>query len=133
MYREIMISRVDGSEEPTPLLANAATPRRYKQIFGADLLTLFANAAHVDETGEKHYQIDFIAELAFVMAMQARALDDKKPLKIEKLNENALIDWLEQFDGMAIENAASDIMDVYLGNIHSDSESKKNNDEQNES
>ena len=128
-----MIKRADGSDKATPLLANAATPRRYKQIFKEDLLTLFANAAQTDENGERHYQIDFMAELAFVMAMQAKALDDKKPLKIEKLNEDALIDWLEQYDGMAIENAASEIMDVYLGNIHSDSESKKNSDEQSES
>lgn len=131
MYKEISIARADGSEELTPLLANAATPRRYKQIFHEDLLTLIANAEKKTEAGETIYSIDFLAELTFVMAMQAKARDDSK-IKLDKLNENSLIDWLEQFDGMSIENAANDILEVYLGNSKTESETKKNRDEQSE-
>lgn len=130
MYKEIMIARVDGKDEPTPMLANAATPLRFKQIFGEDLLTLFANAKS-EEEGRMNYNIDFISQLAYVMAMQAKAHDGK--VKLEKLNMNGLIDWLEEFDSMSMENASQDIMDVYLGNMRVDSEAKKNKDEQNES
>lgn len=131
MYKEVVIVRVDGSEDPTPLLANAATPRRFKQIFHKDLLTLFANSQKQDEDGGKIYNIDFIAELTFVMAMQAQAREDSK-IKLDKLNDNSLLDWLEQYDGMSIENAVQDILDVYFSNANSESESKKNNEEQSE-
>lgn len=124
MYGEVMIPRADGTQEPTPLLANAATPRRYKQIFHEDLLTLFANAES-EENGHRRYNIDFIAELAFVMAMQAKAKEDDT-VKLEKLNEDKLLDWLEQYDGLAIENTSQEILDVYLGNTKTESKSKKN-------
>lgn len=130
MFREVLIERVDGSDTPTPLMANAATPRRYKQVFGEDLLTLFANAETDDENG-KSYNIDFIAELAYIMNMQALAADGK--VKLDKLNPNGLLDWLEQFEGMAIEDAATDILNVYLGNTATASSAKKNSEEQSES
>ena len=130
MFKEVFIQRVDGSDDTTPILANAATPLRYKHIFGDDLLTKFANKT--DENGSERYQIDFLGELAFVMAMQAAALTDKS-IKLEKLNPDKYMDWLEQFEGMAIENAAEDILNTYLGNVQGDSEAKKNNEEQNES
>lgn len=124
MYGEVMIHRADGTQEPTPLLANAATPRRYKQIFHEDLLTLFANAES-EENGHRRYNIDFIAELAFVMAMQAKAKEDDT-VKLEKLNEDKLLDWLEQYDSMAIEDSSQEIMDIYLGNTKTESKGKKN-------
>lgn len=132
MFKEVSIQRFDGSDKPTPLLANAATPLRYKHIFGDDLLTMFANARTVSEDGKESYHIDFLGELAFIMAMQAAALSDKS-VKLDKLNQDKYLDWLEQYDGMAIENASEDILGVYLGNVKTDSESKKNNEEQSES
>lgn len=133
MFKDVYIQRVDYSnEEPTQLLANAATPLRYKHVFQDDLLTKFANAHKTDDTGREVYQIDFISELAFVMAMQADALSDKT-IKLEKLNYEKYMDWLEQYDGMAFENAAEDILNVYIGNMSNNSESKKNNEEQSES
>ncbi len=133
MFKDVYIQRVDYSnEEPTQLLANAATPLRYKHVFQDDLLTKIANAHTTDETGREIYQIDFIGELAFVMAMQADALSDKT-IKLEKLNYEKYMDWLEQYDGMAFENAAEEILNVYVGNSVSESESKKNTDGQSES
>lgn len=130
MFREVHIQRVND-DELTPLMANAATPRRYKQVFGDDLLTLFANAEKDTEDGGKVYKIDFIAELAYIMSMQAQAADGKA--RLDKLNSNGFLDWLEQFEGMAFENAATEILNVYLGNTATASTAKKNNEEQNES
>ena len=92
MFREVHIHRVND-DELTPLMANAATPRRYKQVFGDDLLTLFANAEKDTEDGGKVYKIDFIAELAYIMSMQAQAADGKA--RLDKLNSNGFLDWLE--------------------------------------
>ena len=66
------------------------------------------------------------------MAMQAKAREDSK-IKLDKLNENSLIDWLEQYDSMSIESAADEILEVYMRNSKVGSEAKKNNEEQNES
>lgn len=133
MFKDVYIQRVDYSnEEPTQLLANAATPLRYKHVFQDDLLTEIANARKTDENGREIYQIDFISELAFIMAMQAEALSDKA-IKLEKLNYEKYVDWLEQYDGMAFESAAEDILNVYVGNAVSDSKSKKNTEGQSES
>lgn len=130
MYKEVMIERADGKDEPTPLMANAATALRYKQIFHNDLLTLFANA-ETEKDGAKYYNIDFLPELTFVMAMQARAKTDKG-VKLDQLSLDNMIDWLEDYDSLAIENASREILSVYLKNTDSDSEAKKNNDEQKE-
>ena len=124
MYKEIMIDRVDGQNIKTPLLANAATSRRYKMIFGDDLLTLLANAESNREDGGTTYNIDFIGELAYVMNLQAQAAVGE--ITFDKMNADGFIDWLEQFEGMAIETAAKDIIDVYVSNANGGSEVKKN-------
>lgn len=130
MFRTIQIDTFDGSTKDVEFLANAATPRRYKAIFGNDLLQLFVDAKR-EENGREIYSIDFIQELAFVMAMQAKAKSDDK-VKLDKLNENSFVAWLEEFDSMALENKASEIMSVYMGNMKTDSEAKKNIEEQSE-
>lgn len=121
MFGNVLIKRTDGSEIPTPLLANAATAIRFKQIFGVDLLSKFANAQTETENGTK-YEIDFIPELAYIMAMQAK--QDRTAL--DKLNRTSFIDWLEQYDSFAFENAAEEIINVYVSNLPGSSEAKKN-------
>ena len=127
MYKEVMIMRVDGAETPTGLMANAATPYRYKQIFGEDLLTKFANAQGQME-GKAIYEIGFIPELAFIMALQA----EKDPAKIDKTKKADFYTWIEQFESFAFENAAEDIINVYVGNLSGSSEAKKNSAQQKE-
>lgn len=123
MYKEVLIKRVDGQETPTGLLANAATPYRYKQIFGDDLLTKFTSA----QTDAKAIsEIGFIPELAFVMALQA----EKDPSKIDKTKKADFFAWIEQFEAFAFENAAEEIINVYVGNLSGTSEAKKNSDQQ---
>lgn len=128
MFATIEMPLYDGTTKDVEFMANAATARRYKMIFGEDLLTKFTNA-EVEKDGKKVYNIDFLPELSFVMAMQAQALSDNK-LKLEKVNTNMFLDWLEQFDSMAIENNASELMSVYQGNVERSSEAKKNTGKQ---
>jgi len=131
MFSVIDIMGSDGKALPVEFLANAATPRRYKAVFGEDLLQKFVNAK-TEEGGKEYYNIDFLHELAFIMAFQAKAKDDKA-VRLDKLNYNSFLNWLEAFDSMAIEDKASDIIDVYLGNSKTSSEAKKNIEEQRES
>ena len=44
MYKKIAIDTYNGEKLEVEFLANAATPRRYKQIFGDDLLQKFVDA-----------------------------------------------------------------------------------------
>lgn len=131
MYKKITMLNPKNEEVEVEFLANAATPLRYKSVFKKDLLTQFANAKIDEPNGATSLNIDFLPELAFIMAMQARALDDKE-VKLDKLNENLLMDWLEGFDSFSFENKAEEILDVYYGNSETTSESKKNNEEQTE-
>lgn len=105
------------------LHANAATPLRYKMIFGKDIIVEInrMNKGIIDE-GEL---IDLATQIAFVMNMQA----EKTREEISKISKSNLIDWLEDFDGaMSFANVANDIMDIYLGNEKGDSKSKKEED-----
>lgn len=109
MYREIKIG--NGT---FPMSANGATPIRYRMVFGKDLISEFQQV-------ENNYSIaiDTISELAFIMT-QAGAKAD-----MDKLNKNAYVTWLEQFEPFDITNAAEDIVDLYMGNAQVSSEVKK--------
>lgn len=130
MYKTILIDRMDGKEEATEFLANASTPYRYKQVFGDDLLTKFSNAER-EVDGRKTYNIDFLHELAYIMAMQAAAVNDKA-VKMDKLNMDTFLAWLDQFESFSIESRAEEIIGVYVRNMEGTSDAKKNNVEQNE-
>lgn len=100
--------------------ANAATPLRYKMIFGKDIIVEInrMNKGLIDE-GEL---IELTGQIAFVMNMQAEKTRDQ----LSKITKNEYLDWLEEFDGaMVFANAAEAIMNVYLGNEKGDSSSKK--------
>lgn len=100
--------------------ANAATPLRYKMIFGKDIIVEInrMNKGLIDE-GEL---IELTGQIAFVMNMQAEKTRDQ----LSKITKNEYLDWLENFDGaMVFANSAEAIMNVYLGNEKGDSSSKK--------
>ena len=113
MYGEIKVGGIN-----VPMIANAATPLRYKQLFGKDLLTEFHG---VEENEAK--AVESIPELAFIMAMTAKSKDGKQDLS--KLNLNLYMEWLEQFDPMDLPMASEQIVNLYLGNTVTISEPKK--------
>lgn len=113
MYGEIKVGGIN-----VPMIANAATPLRYKQLFEKDLLTEFRG---VEKNEAK--AVESIPELAFIMAMTAKSKDGKQDLS--KLNLNLYMEWLEQFDPMDLPMASEQIVNLYLGNTVTSSEPKK--------
>ena len=109
MFKEIKIG-----EHAVPMVANAATPIRYKQIFKRDLLVTMTESEGV-EIGI------LVQELGYVMAMAAAKVD------MGLLNEDSYIAWLEGFEAMDFmdEAVAVDVMGLYQGNKETSVEPKK--------
>lgn len=101
--------KIDGKE--IPMVANGATPRIYRRMFGSDLLTTLHNA--VSNEGEV-LDVEVFENLAFCMAKQAGAAEED------------IDTWLSSFDSsMAIINAVGEIMAVWRGNEATTSRAKK--------
>lgn len=113
MYKEIKVGDIT-----VPMLANGATPFRYKLIFGKDLMAEFQGA---EDNATR--AMESLPELAFIMAMAAEAKEGKKDLNL--LNQQMYLEWLEQFGPMDLPMAADEIVNLYTGNMETKSESKK--------
>lgn len=95
------------------LVANGATPVLYKRVFRRD----FLNEANKAE------DMDVYVELAFIMAKQA-----EKPLSelINALKYDDYLEWIQDFEAMAIIEKVADIFSLYQGQTVQTSKSKKN-------
>lgn len=113
MYREIKIG-----EKTVPMLANGATPIRYRMVFGKDIITEFQNVEK--DTGKA---ASSVTELAFIMNKAAEAQENKSALTT--MNQETFVEWLEQFEPLDITMASEDIVDLYMGNGKGLSEVKK--------
>ena len=112
MYKEIKLQTPTGEERTVPMLANAATPIRYKMLFGKDLLNaMMFSGGDID--------IDILGRLAFVLSKQAAKAN------MSALSEDEYIEWLEDFDSMAFMNNAQEILSVYIGSQENASKAKK--------
>lgn len=111
MYKEIKVG-----DKQVPMLANAATPIRYKQVFGKNLLKYFMGTAQNEEAAE------MTGELAYILAKAGEGAD------MNKLGIDDYIEWLEQFDAAAFidPEVVGPIMDLYYGNVASSANAKKN-------
>ena len=93
------------------MVANAATPYRFKQVFGQDFFLLSRKMA--DETDPEVSDAaasDTFIKLGYIMAMQA------KGEKMDKLNSDTFLAWLEGFDeANALLEAISEIAAIYRG------------------
>lgn len=110
------VVKIGGHE--VPMESNAATPIRYKQLFHRNLLPVFRGTVEEDTAEE------MLMELAFIMAMSAAGED------MNKLSYDKYIAWLECFGALDFfdEEVVAAIRDVYIGNLVTDSEVKKNQD-----
>lgn len=108
--------KLNGGKELT-LTANAATPFRFKQLFGGDLLQIFQEAS---KAGEDNLEItETISQLAFVMLKQAEKAD------LSSVTEADFFAWLEEFEPMDFAWAAGDIINIYMQTTQPSVEAKK--------
>lgn len=120
MYNEIKIGAAT-----VPMLAMASVDLYYKQIFHEDAIKLQSGKDFDD--GDL---INFISRMGFVMAKFAELKNRKE---MSKLNEDAYLDWMDNFDRAEYMNALGDIRATYEGQNIPTSAAKKNSDEQSES
>lgn len=108
-----MFGKVKIGDKEVEMLANGATPYRYKQIFHDDYLAkVTSGISDADAT-------DMMAKMGYVMAMQAAKAD------MGSLSEDSYIEWLEQFEPNDIYAASSEISDIYAGNTKTEVDPKK--------
>ena len=113
-----MLKTVQIGEKEVNLLANAATPIRYKMVFGEDVMVAFNQINEkMRDTGEI---LDITSQLAYIMNRQAECSKDE----LKALTKDTYIDWLEDFDSMAFVNASEVIINTYLGTTGTTSKSK---------
>ena len=98
MFKKITI---DGKE--LEFAANAATPFRFKQVFGKDLFAILGTETKAETEG-----VEAVTELAFIMAKPAEKAD------MNKLNYDEFILWLEDFGPMAFVENAEEILNIYM-------------------
>lgn len=114
-----MLKEISIGNHKVALLANGATPLYFKQTFNKDLISKVYGSE--DQIAEVN---DCAPELAFIMAKQAEKLNDPA-IKMEALNYEAFIEWLEGFEATNLIFAADEIMNIYFNDGKPSAEAKK--------
>lgn len=115
MYNEIKIG-----EKVVPMLSMASTDLYYRNIFHEDSIKLQTSSQDEGDI------INFVMKMGFVMAKFAELKDRKE---MNKLNEDAFLDWLDQFERTDYLNALVDIRLTYEGQSVTHSDTKKKESE----
>ena len=116
MRKTILIGK--DKDRELELLANAATPIRFRDLFHADLLTLLHNAER-DDGYDLTVASEVAPELAYVMARAADGTD------MTQLSVKDYMAWLEQFEPMDFINGVEAIFNVYFGDMETEVDPKK--------
>ena len=107
---------LEGGKE-LKLAANAATPFRYKQLFGDDLLRIFQEST---ESKEKEITLsETVTQLAFIMNRQAEGVN------MNTLSMDEFFTWLENFEPMEIVLVGQEIINTYLSSAQTSVVAKK--------
>jgi len=114
MYAEIKIG-----DKVVPMLAMASIDVYYKEIFREDPVKL-------QLAGDESGLVEFVQRMGFVMAKFAEL---KNRAEMKKLNEDAFLDWLDQFERTDYLAALPDIRMTYEGQKIPTSTEKKRTDE----
>ena len=111
-----MYGVIKVGERDIPMLATAATPIRYRQVFKKNLLPYFMGKASDEDAAE------MVGELAYIMAASASGEGSMK------ISEEGYLSWLEGFDPLAFvdPNVVGAIINLYQGNAATHEEVKKN-------
>lgn len=98
------------------MVANAASPYLFKEIFHLDFLK---------EAQAKQPDVSLFEKMGFVMAKQAEGL---KLGDLLKLGAEDYVTWLMQFEPMDVITAAGDISNLYMGQEATTSVPKRKGD-----
>ena len=107
---------LEGGKE-VKLAANAATPFRFKQLFGSDLLRIFQQSTKSEDDGMTLGEV--VTQMAFIMNRQAEGAN------MNDISMDDFFSWLEGFEAMDFVNAGEEIINVYLSSTKTSVESKK--------
>lgn len=112
-----MFNVVKIGDKDVPMLSMASTDIYYRNIFHEDAIKLQASS-----TFDEGDLINFISRMAFVMAKFAEVKDRKE---MNKLNEDAYLEWLDGFTREDFMNALVDVRMTYEGQALTQSTEKK--------
>lgn len=96
-----MRGTVNINGKDVELVANAASPYLYRQIFQEDFLR---------KIQEKDPDTDLMQRMGFVMAAQAKMSTSE----VLKLTQADFLEWLTDFDPLDILTATEEISDLYF-------------------
>lgn len=112
MYQIIKIGDLS-----VPMKATAATQFRYKTVFGTDMMSVLSRA--YQNTSERGEAAELIPKLGYIMNRQAEGEKDWT-----SLNMQTFIEWVDQFDSTAMNNALLSILAIYNANTITTSKPK---------
>lgn len=115
-----MVTEIEIGKVTVEMVANAATPIRYRMLFGEDIIKVMLSQTKEIDTG---LMADAAGKLAYVMSLQAAKSD------FRKVNLESFMAWLEQFDPLDMVMAAGDIMGFYNQQMTAGSDPKKKGSE----
>lgn len=104
-------------DKEVPMMAMSSVAIYHKWVFGTDL-----NKIQFEEKYSQGDRISLYCEMAFIMAKFAELKDRRK---MRTLNQDAYLDWLEQFEYDDLVNALNEVSDLYLGQLSTKSQEKK--------
>ena len=113
-----MITNIKVGGGELSLAANAATPFRFKQVFGTDLLTVFQKSTQSEEDGMILSEV--VTQLAYIMHKQAENADMKQ------LSLDDFYAWLEDYEPMEFTMVGQEIINAYMASTIPTSTAKKN-------
>lgn len=122
MYKELKLEKSDGTVIPVPFKSTGTTSLWFKKFAGKEIIPSVNNA-----NGNTHESDDIYSRLAFIMYKQATVESVKD---MSELDEDEYYEWLDQFEPLTFANAAGDIADIYICNVETSSDAKKNPDQQ---
>jgi hypothetical protein len=107
---------LDGGKE-VKLATNAATPFRFKQLFGTDLLKIFQQSTKSED--DETMLGEVVTQLAFIMNRQAEGAD------MNHLSMDDFFAWLEDYEAMDFVTKAEEIIGTYVASTQTSVSAKK--------
>lgn len=116
-----MLATVTIGDKEVRMMSMASCDRYYKNCFGEDPIMIQSSPEWTDWKAT-----ELMMGMGFIMAKFAEHSNQKDMLK---LNEEAYLEWLDQFDRADYIEALTEIMDVYNGTRSTTSTPKKEEDQ----